>query len=107
MFDRKRARFEALEDSEYLDRFVEEKNFIFVRDRPAIDHVIYKDYERRRDQTADEKTHCPFATSKSPFLKRKRAFAYPMDTEWNALFDPEYVYRCTLHRHNMIWRRKK
>lgn len=93
MYDRGRVRFTALNDSEYLEDFVERRDFIFVRDRPAIDHVIYRDYQRRRDQTADEKVHCPFATSKFPFLRRKRAFAYPMGTEWDALFDPEYVER--------------
>lgn len=91
MYDRGKVSFIAANDSDYLEDYVEQKNFVFIRDRPAIDHLIYKDYQRRRATAADEKMHCPFATSKYPFLKRKRAFAYPMGTEWNALFDPEYV----------------
>lgn len=90
--------FNVTNDGAYLNTYVEGKNHIFVRDRPAIDHLIYRDYQQRRDQTADEKTHCPFATSKYPFLRRKRAFAYPMGTEWNALFDPEYVLLVFSHR---------
>lgn len=92
MFDRGKVDFVNRNESDYLNDYVQKKNYIFVRDRPAIDHLIYRDYQRRRDQMADEKTHCPFATSKSPFLRRKRAFAYPMGTEWNTLLDPEYVY---------------
>lgn len=98
MFDRGKVNFNVTNDSAYLDNYVERKNHIFVRDRPAIDHLIYRDYQQRRDQTADEKTHCPFATSKYPFLRRKRAFAYPMGTEWNALFDPEYAHMIVLHQ---------
>lgn len=99
MFDRGRVDFTLRNESEYLEDYVERRNYIFVRDRPAIDHLIYQDYQRRRDNTADEKTHCPFASSKFPFLRRKRAFAYPIGTEWNALLDPEYVHSTTFCSH--------
>lgn len=90
MILRGRAEFNTKNDSDNLVEFVENKNFVFIRDRPAIDHLIYQDYQRRKIQSAtDEKRQCPFATSKIPFMKRKRSFAYPSTSEYNELFDPE------------------
>lgn len=91
MFNTTRAQLTTnSDDRENLISYVQDKDFVFVRDRPAMDHLIYKDYRIRRKLSAtDEKMHCPFATSKQPFIKRKRAFAYPQNTIWNTLFDPE------------------
>jgi glutamate receptor, ionotropic, invertebrate len=91
LVDKKLAEFTGdTNDSDILMKSVEKKNYVFVRDKPAVDHMIYRDYKYRKqiDQT-NEKIHCPFAMAKNPFLKRKRAFAYPLKTKWNALFDPE------------------
>lgn len=90
MVTRGRAEFNAKNDSDNLLEFVENKNFVFIRDRPAINHLIYQDYQRRKLQSVnDEKKHCPFATAKRPFMKRKRTFAYPTSSGLNELFDPE------------------
>lgn len=76
--------------SESLINWVEKKNYVFIRDRPAMDHLIYSDYLYRKEiSRTDEKIHCPFAISATPFMKRRRAFAYPKNTKWNYLFDPE------------------
>jgi glutamate receptor, ionotropic, invertebrate len=81
---------EEANDTVILMKSVEKKNYVFIRDKPAVDHLIYQDYKYRKNiDQFNEKVHCPFAVAKSPFLKRKRAFAYPLKTKWNALFDPE------------------
>ena len=84
---------ESLNDSDILINYVEKKNFVFVRDKPAIDHMIYTDYKHRKTiNMVDEKFQCPFAVSTISFMKRRRAFAYPKDTKLNLLFDPELLY---------------
>ncbi|XP_050080353.1 glutamate receptor ionotropic, kainate 2 [Anopheles maculipalpis] len=79
-------------DSDTLADKVAKHNYVFVRDRPAIDHMIYADYlVRRKINTLVERLHCPYATATTPFLKRNRAFGYPLTTEWNRIFDPELL----------------
>ncbi|XP_052869720.1 probable glutamate receptor [Anopheles cruzii] len=79
-------------DSATLAERVAKQNYVFVRDRPAIDHMIYADYlVRRKINPINERVHCPYATATTPFLKRNRAFGYPLTTEWNRLFDPELL----------------
>ncbi|XP_053669519.1 probable glutamate receptor [Anopheles marshallii] len=79
-------------DSDTLADKVAKQNYVFVRDRPAIDHMIYADYlVRRKINTLVERLHCPYATATTPFLKRNRAFGFPLTTEWNRIFDPELL----------------
>ncbi|EAA00639.3 AGAP011968-PA [Anopheles gambiae str. PEST] len=79
-------------DSDTLADKVAKQNYVFVRDRPAIDHMIYADYlVRRKINPKNERVHCPYATATTPFLKRNRAFGYPPNTEWNRIFDPELL----------------
>lgn len=85
------AIFSAENDTQNLLDFVEKKDYVYVRDRPAIDHLIYRDYRDRKTRILnDEKAQCPFAVSKTPFIKRKRTFAYSKENfPYNSLFDPE------------------
>ncbi|XP_055621480.1 probable glutamate receptor [Toxorhynchites rutilus septentrionalis] len=81
-----------LNDSDILLTTVAKKNFVYVRDRPAIGHLVYNDYlVRRKVNPINERSHCPFATASKPFLTRVRAFGYPNTTRWNALFDPQLL----------------
>ncbi|XP_062535181.1 glutamate receptor ionotropic, kainate 2-like [Armigeres subalbatus] len=81
-----------LNDSDILMTTVTKKNYVYVRDRPAIEHLVYKDYlVRRKVNPINERSHCPFATATTPFLTRVRAFAYPNNTRWNTLFDPQLL----------------
>ncbi|XP_055856545.1 glutamate receptor ionotropic, delta-2 [Episyrphus balteatus] len=79
-------------DTITLTTFVEKYGYVFVRDRPAIHHLLYLDYRYRKSISFDnEKIHCPFAMAKEPFLKKKRAFAYPFMSNLSTLFDPELL----------------
>lgn len=80
-------------DTDILVTLVEKKNYVYIRDRPAIDHLIYNDYRFRKSISLDdEKIQCPFAVSKTPFLTRRRAFAYPINSTWSVLFDQELLH---------------
>ncbi|XP_058124885.1 glutamate receptor ionotropic, kainate 2 [Anopheles ziemanni] len=93
LIDKRLVDFTAnVNDSDTLAEKVAKHNYVFVRDRPAIDHMIYADYlVRRKINPINERVHCPYATATTPFLKRNRAFGYPLTTEWNRLFDPELL----------------
>lgn len=66
------------------------KNLVFIRDKPAIDHLVYEDY-RKRKREPSERLQCPFAMSKEISLRRKRGFIYPKKSKWAKLFDPQWV----------------
>ncbi|XP_017080167.1 glutamate receptor ionotropic, delta-1 [Drosophila eugracilis] len=79
-------------DSYNLQNYVERNGYVFVRDRPAVNIMLYEDYLYRKSISfSDEKVHCPFATAKQPFLKKKRTFAYPRGSNLSQLFDPELL----------------
>lgn len=80
----------VLNDTEILINQVEKRNYVFVRDRPAIQHLVYTDYKYRKAfSKSNEKIHCPFAVAANPVLKRMRGFGFPKTTPWNILFDPQ------------------
>lgn len=80
----------GLNDTETLMDYVEKKNYVFVRDMPAMKHMLYLDYRYRKQiSMTDEKIHCPFAVSKVPFMRKKRSFLYPLQSKWSPLFEPE------------------
>lgn len=77
-------------DTNVLRTLVQKKNYVYIRDRPAIDSVIYDDYKYRKTLSFDdEKIHCPFAVSKRSILTRKRAFAYARNLTVKELFDQQ------------------
>uniref|UniRef100_A0A6P4DYF6 Uncharacterized protein LOC108038316 n=1 Tax=Drosophila rhopaloa TaxID=1041015 RepID=A0A6P4DYF6_DRORH len=77
-------------DTYNLLNYVESNGYVFVRDRPAINIMLYQDYLYRKSISfSDEKVHCPFAMAKEPFLKKKRTFAYPIGSNLSQLFDPD------------------
>lgn len=79
-----------MNDTEVLRDKVEKKKYLYIRDRPAMDHLRYNDYKYRKTKSkSDEKKHCPFAVAKDALLRRRRAFAYPKDAKWKEIFDPE------------------
>ncbi|XP_075161815.1 ionotropic receptor 76b [Haematobia irritans] len=83
---------EDTNDTLNLHKYVEQYGYVFVRDRPAITHVLYEDYLYRKTISYDnEKIHCPFAKAKDPFLKKKRSFAYPRNSNLSDLFDRELL----------------
>lgn len=92
MYDSNRIIFSDKSDNDTLNSYVYKDGYVLVRDRPAINHLIYNDYVARKKITPDdERKQCPFATAKDPFMKRRRSFAYRLDSELNLLFDEEYV----------------
>lgn len=89
--NRNRAVFvDALNDTDTLNRYVQQSNYVFIKDRPGIDYLIYHDYQYRKTLGTTEREHCPFAIAKKPFLTKKRSFAYNKNFKFGPLFDPEW-----------------
>lgn len=83
----------TMTDSDILVSYVEKQDYVLMRDKPAISHLIYSDYKYRKTLKADdEKVHCAFATAKEAFLKRRRTFAYSQNFRFQALFDHELLH---------------
>lgn len=98
MVDDKIGQFpSSLSDSAILTQFVEEKGFVFVRDKPAIEIMQYKDYMFRKDFNREsDRAHCPFALAKKPIMTKKRGFVYPIGSKISLLFDAECVICVTI-----------
>lgn len=87
MLDRKLVEFSNKNnDTDILLNQVLKKNLVFIRDKPAIDHLVYTDY-RKRKTLPSERLQCPFAMSKKVSLRRQRGFIYPRGSKWAKLFD--------------------
>lgn len=90
MVTRQRVEFvDALNDTNTLNTFVQQDNYVFIKDRPGIDYLIYHDYQYRKTIGITEREHCPFAIAKKPFLLKRRSFVYNKKFKYGPLFDPE------------------
>lgn len=91
LVDKNVAQFVDLKtDKAILEEYVEKKGFVFVRDKPAMSIMLYKDYMYRKDLSKEnERIHCPFAVAKAPFMTKKRGFVYPVGSNISKLFDAE------------------
>lgn len=90
MYDNRQIIMSEKSDNDTLIQHVYAEGYVLVRDKPAISHLIYDDYlVRKRRWPQDDKRQCPFAAAKEPFLRRKRSFAYPLNSEINMIIDPE------------------
>ena len=96
MVDKNLAAFvDSLNDTDVLMSYVERQNYVFVRDKPAVKHLVYQDYKFRKSLYPDAKegkAHCAFALAKEAFLKLKRTFAYSKNFRFQQLFDYELLY---------------
>ncbi|XP_026480060.1 ionotropic receptor 93a-like, partial [Ctenocephalides felis] len=72
-------------DTAFLN-MIESENYVLVRDRPAVDLLMYNDYRARSD--VDESRRCTFVVTPTKFMTKGRAFAYPMNSRLRELFDP-------------------
>ncbi|KAG5684140.1 hypothetical protein PVAND_013381 [Polypedilum vanderplanki] len=79
-------------DTDILLNQILKKDYVFIRDKPAIDHLVYNDW-RKRKSLPSERLQCPFALSKLASLRRKRGFAYSsIGAKWKPLFDQQIIH---------------
>lgn len=73
-------------DAEFLP-FVQD-DYVYVRDKPAVEHLMYEDYKNKTKQDVEEKFRCTYVITSKSFMKKPRAFAYPLNSTLYELFDP-------------------
>ncbi|XP_070502352.1 glutamate receptor ionotropic, delta-1 [Chironomus tepperi] len=78
-------------DTDILLNQIMKKDYVFIRDKPAIDHLVYNDWRKRKTMPS-ERLQCPFALSKLSSLRRKRGFAFPIGSKWRPLFDEVLIH---------------
>lgn len=78
-------------ETEILYAMVMKKGYVYVRDRPAVTHLMYDEYKKRKNlPKGQEIAQCPFVISYVPFFTRKRAFGFSKkNNSLSSLFDPQ------------------
>lgn len=65
-----------------------DNDVVFVRDKPAVELLMYEDYKNKTLQNVDEKERCTYVVTKDKFMTKSRAFAFPKNSSLITLFDP-------------------
>lgn len=63
-------------------------DIVFVRDKPAVELLMYEDYKNKTLQNVEEKNRCTFVVTQKKFMTKSRAFAFPKNSSLIRLFDP-------------------
>ncbi|KAH9642457.1 hypothetical protein HF086_007589 [Spodoptera exigua] len=80
-----KARFLSVSgDKEFLEYV--KKEAVLVKEQTVVDHLMYNDYISKKD--VDESDKCTYVVAPSAFMKKQRAFAYPVGSKLKSLFDP-------------------
>nr|QMS80361.1 ionotropic receptor [Histia rhodope] len=65
---------------------------VLVKEQTAVDHLMYFDYLTKVREGVVEEERCTYVVAPNAFMKRTRAFAFPMNTNLTTLFDPILTY---------------
>lgn len=85
MINSGKARFlSVLGDKDFLEHV--KKGEVLVKEQTVVDHLMYNDYISKKDVEESEK--CTYVVAPSAFMKKQRAFAYPVGSKLKGLFDP-------------------
>lgn len=78
-------------DKNILNRYVNEKNMMFIREKPIIEYVMFDDYKEKTKNGIEEAKRCTYVITKFSVATFSRAFAYAKDFKYKILFDSAYV----------------
>lgn len=70
-----------------FDNYVKKQNFMYIGERPIVEHLMYDDYMNIRDPSIAESEKCGFVITQWLALTRPRAFAYAKNFSFYELFD--------------------
>ncbi|XP_075972200.1 ionotropic receptor 76b isoform X2 [Anticarsia gemmatalis] len=80
-----RAKFLTVRnDLGFLDSV--KRGAVLVKEQTVVDHLMYNDYISKKD--VEESDRCTYVLAPNAFMKKQRAFAYPMGSQLKSLFDP-------------------
>ncbi|XP_044731290.1 glutamate receptor 4 [Chrysoperla carnea] len=81
-----KGKFVSENDAMIIKNFVD-KGFMFLRDKPAVEHIMYDDYLNKTREDIDEDKRCTYVLTTWPIVKLPRAFGFRKNFEWTPLFD--------------------
>ena len=85
MISNNKARFLSVtSDKDFLDAV--KKGAVLVKEQTVVDHLMYNDYTSKKD--VEESDKCTYVVAPNAFMKKQRAFAYPVGSKLKGLFDP-------------------
>nr|AOE47987.1 putative ionotropic receptor IR76b [Athetis lepigone] len=84
MVTNNRARFLSVsKDKDFLEAV--KKGAVLVKEQTVVDHLMYNDYTSKKD--VEESDKCTYVVAPNAFMKKQRAFAYPVGSKLKVLFD--------------------
>nr|AGY49253.1 putative ionotropic receptor [Sesamia inferens] len=85
MIRNNRARFLSVSsDKDFLESV--KKGAVLVKEQTVVDHLMYNDYNSKKD--VEESDKCTYVVAPNSFMKKQRAFAFPVGSKLKNLFDP-------------------
>lgn len=81
------SRFTTESSKEMFTNWVKKKSFIYIGEKPIVDHLMYDDYMSITDPKIQEADKCKYVLTDFPLLTRPRAFAYSKSFRFHELFD--------------------
>lgn len=60
---------------------------VLVKESVSIDHIMFNDYIKKAKDGVVESDRCTYVIAPRPFMKKQRAFAYPIGSTLKVLFD--------------------
>ncbi|XP_028038422.1 glutamate receptor ionotropic, delta-2 isoform X2 [Bombyx mandarina] len=86
-----RAEFRTLSpDQEYLP--IVKAGAVLVKEMISLEHLMYGDYLTKTREGVEEAKRCTYVVAPKPFMKKPRAFVYPVGSKLKSLFDPTLAY---------------
>ncbi|GLV35186.1 Ionotropic receptor 76b [Carabus blaptoides fortunei] len=79
-------------NTEILDYYVKKKEYLFIMEKPIVDHLMYGDYLDKSRKGIPESDRCTFVITSWSVITRARAFAYNMNFKWKEVFDHTLQY---------------
>lgn len=70
-----------------MENYVRKRDYLFLNEKPIVDHLMYNDYLDKARKGVDEADRCTFVITKWSVLSRARAFAYSKQFKFGDVFD--------------------
>ncbi|EFA01567.1 glutamate receptor ionotropic, delta-1 [Tribolium castaneum] len=85
-------RYLYVSDSDILRNYVHKRNWMFIREKPIVEYVMYDDYKEKTRNQIEEAKRCTYVITKFSVVSFSRAFAYSKDFKYKPLFDSTIQY---------------
>lgn len=75
------------DDRLILDEYVLKRNWMFLREKPIVEYIMFEDYKRRTKAGIQESDRCIYVITRFSVVRYPRGFAYAKQFKYRSLFD--------------------